>query len=337
MKPDRENDLVDVLDKLLNKGLILNADLIISVAGVPLIGVNLKAAIAGIETMLEYGMMEAWDQRTREWYAKEYAKKGAVPLAEGEEIVLKMFGSFWDKQWLSPTWRAGFLYLTNRRLFLFRKEPAEILFEIPLNQLEGLMVGKEMHLKKEREELYIQYDGGKVARIHASNVMALKEAIERSVGRTLEKEISTPGGKTEFLLAGEKIIRTEKLWYLFPAQGILGETWKPGRLYLTDKRLFWVYGVDNQKMFEVPLDIIISATIGSNGKKPGVNAGEKVLTMRYEGGVSMFGGGEQGLYEIKAEVEKMTSLEPIGDAVRVIQVEKTQQKPAVRKCPYCGA
>jgi hypothetical protein len=65
MKPERENTLVDLLDRLLNKGLILNADVIISVAGVPLIAISLKAAIASMETMLEYGMMEAWDEKIR--------------------------------------------------------------------------------------------------------------------------------------------------------------------------------------------------------------------------------------------------------------------------------
>ncbi len=80
MKPVRESDLVDLLDRLLNKGLVLNADVIISVAGVPLIGINLKAAIAGIETMLDYGMMEPWDKKTREWYSVEFAKRAAVPM-----------------------------------------------------------------------------------------------------------------------------------------------------------------------------------------------------------------------------------------------------------------
>lgn len=74
MKPERENCLVELLDRLLNKGIILNADVIISVAGVPLIGINLKAAIAGIETMLDYGMMEAWDRSTRKW-AMESTKR----------------------------------------------------------------------------------------------------------------------------------------------------------------------------------------------------------------------------------------------------------------------
>ena len=57
--------LVDLLDRVLDKGLILDADLIIAVADIPLLAVNLRAAIAGMETMLEYGLMEEWDTRIR--------------------------------------------------------------------------------------------------------------------------------------------------------------------------------------------------------------------------------------------------------------------------------
>jgi len=47
-------------------GGILYADIIIIIiADIPLIGINLRAAIAGIKTMLDYGMMEAWDERIR--------------------------------------------------------------------------------------------------------------------------------------------------------------------------------------------------------------------------------------------------------------------------------
>jgi len=88
MKPERENDFVDLLDRLLNKGLILNADLIISVAGVPLIGVSLKAALASIETMLDYGMMGAWDQSIREWYSKDLDNIAPVPVRDEENIIL---------------------------------------------------------------------------------------------------------------------------------------------------------------------------------------------------------------------------------------------------------
>lgn len=64
---DTRATLVDLLDRVLDKGLVVYADVIISVAGVPLIGVNLRAALAGMETMLEYGMMRDWDESIRGW------------------------------------------------------------------------------------------------------------------------------------------------------------------------------------------------------------------------------------------------------------------------------
>jgi len=93
LKPIREKNatLVDVLDRALNKGLLINADLIISVAEIPLIGVNLKAAIAGMETMLEYGMMKDWDEAIRAIARNEKAKQKTVkekiitPLSEKNE------------------------------------------------------------------------------------------------------------------------------------------------------------------------------------------------------------------------------------------------------------
>ena len=81
MEPTRNSQatLVDLLDRVLDKGLVINADLIISLAGVPLIGVNLRAALAGMETMLEYGLMKEWDVRTRVWES-EHRKKNVEPI-----------------------------------------------------------------------------------------------------------------------------------------------------------------------------------------------------------------------------------------------------------------
>jgi len=77
MEPTRNSHatLVDLLDRVLDKGLVINADLIISLAGVPLIGVNLRAALAGMDTMLKYGVMKEWDERTRSWEREQRQKK----------------------------------------------------------------------------------------------------------------------------------------------------------------------------------------------------------------------------------------------------------------------
>jgi hypothetical protein len=73
MQPSRDTHatLVDLLDRVLEKGLVLNADLIINVAGIPLIGVNLRAYLAGIETMLKYGIWQDWDEAQRAIASRE--------------------------------------------------------------------------------------------------------------------------------------------------------------------------------------------------------------------------------------------------------------------------
>ena len=57
--------LSDLMDRLLDRGLFLRADLVISVAGIPLIGASLSLALAGMETMLKYGVMNDWDREMR--------------------------------------------------------------------------------------------------------------------------------------------------------------------------------------------------------------------------------------------------------------------------------
>ncbi|MCP8322393.1 MAG: gas vesicle protein [archaeon] len=90
LQPIREKNatLVDLLDRVLDKGLVINADVIISVAGIPLIGVNLRAALASMETMLRYGLLKDWDERIR-FHAKKEAKKKEPLLTESEEAPIK--------------------------------------------------------------------------------------------------------------------------------------------------------------------------------------------------------------------------------------------------------
>lgn len=63
MKNDKIG-IVELIDRTLNKGVIVNADLIITVADVPLLAANLKLALASVETMLKYGVMNDWLQAT---------------------------------------------------------------------------------------------------------------------------------------------------------------------------------------------------------------------------------------------------------------------------------
>lgn len=59
MKPERSEDaVVDLLDVILEEGVVVEADVIVSVADVPLVGVSLRAAVAGMATMTEYGVFD---------------------------------------------------------------------------------------------------------------------------------------------------------------------------------------------------------------------------------------------------------------------------------------
>ena len=64
MEPERD-EIVDLLDRILEKGVVLNTDLIITLADVPLIGIDLRLALAGIDKMLDYGLFTDWEAAQR--------------------------------------------------------------------------------------------------------------------------------------------------------------------------------------------------------------------------------------------------------------------------------
>lgn len=72
--------LVDLLDRVLDKGLVVQADIVVTLAGVPLLGINLRAALANMDTMISYGMMGDLDEAIR-------AEKQKIKEINAEEIV----------------------------------------------------------------------------------------------------------------------------------------------------------------------------------------------------------------------------------------------------------
>ncbi|MBI2851920.1 MAG: gas vesicle protein [Chloroflexi bacterium] len=53
---DGISTLADVIDRVLDKGLVINADICVSLAGVELLGIKIRAAVASFETAARYGM-----------------------------------------------------------------------------------------------------------------------------------------------------------------------------------------------------------------------------------------------------------------------------------------
>jgi gas vesicle structural protein len=58
LEPTREHGdgLADVIDAVLDKGLVINADITVSLAGVELLGIKIRAALASFETAARYGL-----------------------------------------------------------------------------------------------------------------------------------------------------------------------------------------------------------------------------------------------------------------------------------------
>ena len=57
LTPEKEHSgIADAIDRILDKGLVINADIAISVAGVELLGIKIRAALASFETAAKYGL-----------------------------------------------------------------------------------------------------------------------------------------------------------------------------------------------------------------------------------------------------------------------------------------
>lgn len=212
--------LPDLIEVLLNKGVILHLDLIVAVADIPLIGVSVKAAIAGVETMLEYGMMRQWDEQTRAWVQRAISRN--VPFAEGEELVARMAGGH-EQTGLYTTWRPGTLYLTDRRLFVFRREPREVLWEAPLERIRAVDAEPERAVGGEsRLRLRVVLDDGAGTRLSAAEpermLALLREQADR-LGRALPVALPRRGPA-----AG--VLREGQIWYHEPRGG--GPVWRGG-------------------------------------------------------------------------------------------------------------
>lgn len=57
LTPEKDSSgLADAIDRILDKGLVINADIAINVAGVELLGIKIRAALASFETAARYGL-----------------------------------------------------------------------------------------------------------------------------------------------------------------------------------------------------------------------------------------------------------------------------------------
>jgi len=261
MSPTRDarSSLPDLLEVLLNRGVLLNLDLLISVADIPLIGISLKAAVAGIETMLEYGMMRDWDAQTRAWVQRSISRD--VAFEPGEELLLRMPGEYEEPEPFH-TWRPGALYLTDRRLFLFRRDARKILWSTRRDEIESAA---------------IEYDSG------ISGDALARVRLHLAEQPNVRLIVSRPERLLEIL--GEAHPRMEqpavfqgKLWYWEARAG--GGVWRGGEGRIEGRRFTWTSPLDTRPALSFALDDV--ADIASLSARSPV--GGNVLQIHFRDG-----------------------------------------------------
>jgi len=253
------------LDVLLTEGTVIHGDIILGLAGVALAGINLTVALAGGVTMLEHNIMD--DREVLLQKKKEYS----VPLRDDDGAITSIFGSYYlDKPSIHPRWQLGRFYITDERLFFFKPYQEKITFEVPLGRVHGWAITDN----NGREELCLLLGTEEIARLHSQDVGELKAAIDEKMknrGLAFEEDTSLLLPKAEriddLLTEGEYIIKGGRIWYFTTstatAIGARGATWKPGQLYLTNKRLFWWDRLLKRIFFEIPKEEIAQASIGT--------------------------------------------------------------------------
>ena len=63
--------IVDVIDRILDKGLVINGDITVSIVGTELLSLRINLVIASIETAKRYGIELPWEKWQREREYKE--------------------------------------------------------------------------------------------------------------------------------------------------------------------------------------------------------------------------------------------------------------------------
>lgn len=67
MKPSKDaTAVVDLVDVLLADGAVLAADVVITVAEIPLVGVQARVLLAGMTRLSEEGIFDEWDREIRD-------------------------------------------------------------------------------------------------------------------------------------------------------------------------------------------------------------------------------------------------------------------------------
>jgi len=66
--------IIDLIDRILDKGVVINGDITVSVVGVDLLSLKINLVIASLETAKRYGMKLPWEKWEKELPKRSEAK-----------------------------------------------------------------------------------------------------------------------------------------------------------------------------------------------------------------------------------------------------------------------
>lgn len=175
--------LGDLLERVLDRGVIIHADIILSVAGIPLVGISLHSALASIETMISYGMLEDWDAEARAEAAVQAANDEADRLAPGELHILEQYGSYRGARGIKMLWQPGRILLTDRRFVVFRPLPHEVFIDVPLDDVASLGVTHRDAVAEPSDVLCVMRSNGDIAILSAEHPTLLEASVRDRIRR----------------------------------------------------------------------------------------------------------------------------------------------------------
>jgi Gas vesicle protein len=282
MEPQRESraTMTDLVERVIDKGVVVKLELVVGVAGIPLIGISLQAAIAAVETMLRYGMMEDWDSRTRACADRDGGWR-QLALWPGEQVQLEVYGSYRQTEGICRVWRPGRLLLTDQRLLLIRPLPQEVLFAAQVSDIVGVgRVAREID-GGGRDVICLALEDGTLAALYTAQADVLEACLAERLGR-LGRAV-TELSPADVGSLGLGAVAAGQMWHRWqPRDG--RPQWKSGWAVLTADELTWRADVGPDALLRVPLaqieDLAVDRRdLGSIGVRD-------VLAVRYGAGTA---------------------------------------------------
>jgi ribosomal protein L37E len=134
-----------------------------------------------METMLKYGIMQAWDEKTRAW-EQENRDKRKQKLTGEKKVVVEILGAFRENAGSSSTWRYGRIVVTDTRFLVYHELFDKVLLEIPIDHIKGISQEEVREFATQtRRELHLLTHENQWHRITAWQLRRLKNALESTI------------------------------------------------------------------------------------------------------------------------------------------------------------